>query len=74
MWAGAHWTPLGSLQRSPRSPNWFQGDRFTAGGEWRGGEGRTKGKGKRGKEGKGGMDKGWEKGEVGGGIAPWLLG
>ena len=27
-----------SLQRSPRPPSWFQGGRFAAGGEWRGGK------------------------------------
>jgi len=31
----------GSLQRSPRPHSWFQGGRFAAGGEWRGG--RTRG-------------------------------
>ena len=30
--------PLGSLQRSPRLPSWFQGERFAAGGERRGGK------------------------------------
>jgi len=44
-------TPLGSLQRSPRLPGWFQGGRFTAGGEWRGEEGRTRGGEGRGKGG-----------------------
>ena len=53
-----------SLTVLPRSPSWFQGGRLTAGGEWRGGEGRTRGR-ERGK--------GRGKGEVGG-IAPWLLG
>ena len=48
-----------AYKRSPRLPSWFQGGGFAAGGEWRGGEGRT-----RGREGKGGD----------GGIAPWLLG
>jgi len=47
------------LQRSHISHICFQGGHFAAGGEWRGGEGRT-----RGREGKGGD----------GGIAPWLLG
>jgi len=36
-------TPLGSLQRSPRHPSWFQGGRFAVGGEWRGGLGEGKG-------------------------------
>ena len=39
-------TPLGSLQRSPRPPNWFQGGRFAAGGEWREGLGKGEGEGK----------------------------
>jgi len=60
---------LGSLQRSPRYPSWFQGGRFAAGAEWRGEEERTRG-GR--EEGKGGMGKGGEKRKLG--IAPWLLG
>jgi len=59
-------TPLGEL--IPRSPDPLAD--FKAGGEWR--EGRTRGRGKRGRQGKGVM--GRENGEVGGGIAPWLLG
>jgi len=48
--------PLGSIQRSPRPPSWFQGGRFAARGELRGGEGRTRGDGREGNEegGKGG--------------------
>jgi len=57
----------GSLQRSPRSPSWFQLGPLCG---RRGMEGRTRGEGREGKE---GMGKGGEKGEVGG-IAPWLLG
>ena len=41
-----------------QTPSWFQGGRFAAGGEWRERLG--------GREGKGGMGKGGEKGEVGG--------
>jgi len=40
-----------SLQRSPRSPSWFQGGRFAAVGEWREGEGRTRGREREGKRG-----------------------
>jgi len=43
-------------------------------GEWRGRDGRTRGRGKRGREGRGNGEWGREgNGEVGG-IAPWLLG
>ena len=38
-------TPLGSLQRSPDLLVGFKG---ATGGEWRGGKGRTRGRGKRG--------------------------
>jgi len=47
---------------------WFQEGRFAAGGE-----GRTRGGGKRGREKTWGMGKGGEKGEVGG-LATWLMG
>jgi len=30
--------PTGELRALPRSPIWFQGGRFAAGGEWWGGE------------------------------------
>jgi len=53
---------LGSLQRSPRYPRWFQGGCFAAEGEWREGEGRTRG----GEEGKGGERGEWERGKLGG--------
>jgi len=49
-----------ALSQIPKSPRWFQGDSFAAEGELRGGEGRTRGRGKRerkgewGREGKGG--------------------
>ena len=56
-------TPLRNLQRSPRLPSWFQGDRFAAAGN--GGEGREG-------LGGGGRGEGRGKGEVGE-IAPCLL-
>ena len=44
--------PIGELIALIQTPSWFQGGRFGAGGEWRGREGRTRGrKGKRGKMG-----------------------
>jgi len=57
-------TQLGELTALSR-PSWFQRGRFTAGGEWRRGEGRTRGRGDGEGRGKGGR---WE------GIAPCLLG
>jgi len=55
--------PTGELTALPRPSSWFQRDCFAVGGEWRGGEGRTKGEGRR--EGRG-MGKGGGKREVGG--------
>jgi len=52
----SHW---GSLQRFPRPPSWFQGDRFVAGVEM---EGMTR---RKGREGKGGMGEGGGNGELG---------
>jgi len=53
-------TPLGSLQRSPRSLAGFKGAAEAAGGR------EYKGRGKKGREGKGRMGKEREKGKVGG--------
>ena len=39
-------TQLGELTALPRPPSWFQGGRLAAGGEWRGGEGRTRDRGR----------------------------
>jgi len=55
-------TPLEELTALPRLPSWFQGGRFAAGGEWRGGERRTRG-GEEGKEGERGNGEGREKGK-----------
>jgi len=41
-------TPLGELTALPKPSSWFQGGRFVAGGEWRGGERRTRGREGRG--------------------------
>jgi len=64
MSAGASQTPLGKLTAFPRPPSWFQGGRFAAGGKWRGGERRSRG-GEKGTEGKGGVEKGGERGKLG---------
>jgi len=72
-------TPLAELTVLPRPPSWFQGGRFTVGGEWRGGKRRTRGGGQGEGRGKGGVGngggtgKGRETGDVWG-IAPWFLG
>jgi len=68
--------PLRIYQNRCRCPHWgaysapqthsrFQGDPLAAGGEWRGGEGRTRGEGKRKRESKGGMGKGGKRGNLG---------
>jgi len=49
--------PTGELTALPETPSWFQGGRFAAGGEQR--------EGLRGGEGKRGIRKGGEKGELG---------
>jgi len=64
-------TLMGELTALPQTLSWFQGSSVAAGGEWREGEGRTRGKERNGAE--RGNGEGGEKGKVGG-IAPWLLG
>jgi len=73
--------PTGGVYRVPKTPLLVSKGPLPAGGEWRGGERRTRVWGKEGKRGergngegrgKGGMGKRGEKGEVEG-IAPWLL-
>jgi len=59
----SHNTPKSvSAYSAPQTPNWFQRGRFAAGGEWRGWEGRTRGRRKMGREEKGKMRRGAEKG------------
>ena len=58
-------TPLGELTVLPRSPSWFHGGPFGAGGELRGGERRTRGGGRE-KGGEMGMGKGEKRGKLGG--------
>jgi len=43
--------PTGGAYSASHTPSWFQGGRFAAGGEWRGGE-KELGKGEEGKGGK----------------------
>jgi len=59
-------TPLPELTVLPRSPSWFQGSRFAVGGEWRGGEGSTRGRVGRGEgRGKGEWGREGERGKLG---------
>ena len=55
-------TPLGSLQRYPRSLSWFQGGRFAAGEERRG---QREGLGEEGKGGERGMGRDGKRGKLG---------
>jgi len=53
-----HW----GAYSDPRPPSWFQGGRFATGGEW------MEGLGERGREGRGGVGKGEEMGNLGNSV------